>query len=40
MDQIYKEIQDLKKSIQTKFVVLMLGIGITIAVIILSIIIK
>lgn len=40
MDQIYKEMQDLKKSIQTIFFILMVSIGVTLATVILSIIIK
>ena len=40
VDQIFKEVQDLKKSIQQKFVIQMIGMGIVILVLIISIIVK
>ena len=40
VDQIFKEVQDLKKSIQTKFMILAGGIGITLIVAIISLILK
>jgi DNA repair exonuclease SbcCD ATPase subunit len=40
VDQIFKEVQNLKKSIQTKFIILIGGIGALLAVSIISIIIK
>ena len=40
VDQIFKEVQDLKRSIQTKFAILMAGVGIAIVAAILSIVIK
>ena len=40
VDQIYKEVQELKKSVQTKFTMEMVGIGVAIVAAILSIIIK
>lgn len=40
VDQIYKEVQDLKKSIQTKFMILMAGTGAAVIAAIISIIIR
>ena len=40
VDQIFKEVQDLKQSIQTKFMILMGGIGATLIVAILGLILK
>lgn len=40
VDQIFKEVQDLKQSIQTKFMILMGGIGVTLVVAVLSLILK
>lgn len=40
VDQIFKEVQDLKKSMQTKFIIEMVGIGVAIVAAILSIVIK
>lgn len=40
VDQVFKEVQDLKKSIQTKFAILMTGVGIAVVAAILSIVIK
>ena len=40
VDQIFKEVQDLKKSIQTKFVLLLTGVGMAVLTTILSIIFK
>ncbi len=40
VDQIYKEVQDLKKSIQTKFMILMAGTGAAVIATIISIIIR
>lgn len=40
VDQIFKEVQDLKKSIQIKFAILMAGVGATIIAAILSIVIN
>lgn len=40
VDQIFKEVQDLEKSIQTKFAILMAGVGAAIIAAILSIIIN
>lgn len=40
VDQIYKEIQDLKKSIQMKFMILMGGIGVAMVVSVIGLILK
>lgn len=40
VDQIFKEVQDLKQSVQTKFMILMVGVGVTLVVTILSLIMK
>lgn len=40
VDQIFKEVQNLKQSMQTKFVILMAGIGITLLVAALGLILK
>ncbi len=40
VDQIFKEVQELKKSIQTKFIILMAGVGAAVVAAIVSIVIK
>lgn len=40
VDQIFKEVQDLKKTIQTKFAILIGGVGLTLLAVILSLFIK
>jgi ElaB/YqjD/DUF883 family membrane-anchored ribosome-binding protein len=40
VDQIFKEVQDLKKSIQTKFAMLMGGIGLALVISLFSVLLK